>query len=161
MRIATRKIESVADLPFRPLELADAQALAVLMDEAYRGTIDHEGETPEQCLEEMTGTLTGKYGPFLGFASFGIFEEGQAVSVSIVTLWKEKPLLAWSMTHPRAQGKGYAKFLIERSIDALARNGYPEVWLVVTDGNVSAEHLYRKIGFQLIGPPPTGAAHST
>jgi GNAT superfamily N-acetyltransferase len=67
------------------------------------------------------------------------------------TLWKEKPLLAFSMTAPSAQRKGYGTFLIERSIDALSKSGYLEFSLAVTEGN-PAEQVYRRLGFSLIGP---------
>lgn len=163
MKISTKAIPAASDRvfrsnqAFRQVELSDTPALAALMDRAYTGTIDHEGETPEQCLEEMKGTLTGKYGPFLDFASFALFDENRdgekrAISASIVTFWKEKPLLAFSMTDPSEKGRGHAGFLIERSISALAERGHPVLYLVVTEGNTSAETLYRRMGFEFVGP---------
>jgi len=158
MKIKTRTIPVAGDVPHRAVTLADVPALAILMDRAYTGTIDHEGETLEQCQDEMQGTLTGRYGPFLDFASFAVFEAGHALSASLVTLYKEKPLLAFSMTAPEAQGKGYAGFLIERSITALAEHGHREFHLVVTDGNTPAERLYRKLGFITLGSALPGQA---
>ncbi len=152
MRIETRVISASSESAYRQVQIADAELLGALMDRAYQGTVDHEGETPEQCIEEMRGTLTGKYGPFLDFASFAIIESSRALSASLVTFWKEKPLLAFSMTDPMAQGKGYAGFLIERSISALAERGYPELYLVVTEGNTVAERLYHRLGFIFLGP---------
>lgn len=161
MKIVTKQIPTASPTEFRQARLEDAQKLSILMDHAYRGTIDHEGETLEQCLDEMQGTLTGRYGPFLDFASFVIAEQDRIISASLVTIWKEKPLLAFSMTDPSHQGKGYAGFLIERSITALAEKDYPHFYLVVTHGNDPAERLYRRLGFDMIGPalpkqpPPT------
>lgn len=151
MMIKTREIPVARAFACRPATIEDAAILGRLMDRAYTGTIDHEGETPDQCEAEMRGTMLDKYGPFLDFASFIITESGQALSASLVTYWKEKPLLAFSMSDPSAQGKGYAGFLIERSIAALAARGYPELYLVVTEGNSPAEHLYRKLGFSFLG----------
>lgn len=134
---------------FQNISISDAESLGELMDQAYQGTIDHDGETLEQCVSEITGTIQGKYGPFLDFASFLIKEQHQPVSAALVTLWKDQPLLAFSMTRSSRQGKGYARFLIERSINALAERGYLQLYLAVTNGNAPAEHLYRKIGFKV------------
>jgi hypothetical protein len=70
MRIATKPIPADRSISFRQAVPADAEILGALMDVAYQGTVDHEGESPAQCVEEMRGTLTGKYGPLLDFASF-------------------------------------------------------------------------------------------
>src|SRR6478609_6848750 len=108
MRLAPRAVALSADAPlFRQVAPSDAALLAPLMDQAYRGTIDSEGETPQQCLEEVRGTLAGKYGPFLDYASFLIEVEGRALSASLVTSWGDKPLLAFSITLPQEQRKGY------------------------------------------------------
>jgi AmpD protein len=148
MKIATREIALSKKLSFQQASLADAQDLAHLLDRAYTGTIDHEGETPEQCLKEIEETLAGKYGPFLDFASFLI----PGKSASLVTLWMEKPLIAFTMTAPESRGQGLGGFLIERSISALAKNGYAELYLVVTEGNTPAQRLYTHLGFKDIGP---------
>ena len=63
-----------------PLRIEHAPLLARLMDVAYTDTIDHEGETPEQCLAEIRGTIEGKYGPVIGEASF-IFMVGESASI--------------------------------------------------------------------------------
>ncbi|MGZ3656602.1 MAG: tetratricopeptide repeat protein [Bdellovibrionota bacterium] len=134
-----------------------APALARLMDNAYRGTIDHEGETLAQCEEEMRGTIGGKYGPFLANASFvNITGDQTAAAASMITLWKELPLLAFSMSDPAHQGRGLAGALIRKSMFALKESGYEALYLVVTEGNVPAERLYRKLGFEFLGPARPG-----
>lgn len=161
MKIDTRLIEADVRWNSRVITIEDVAILADLMDKSYKDTIDYEGETLEQCAEEMRGTLTGKYGPFIDAASFCTIVDGIAASASIVTLYKGKPLLAFSMTSPTFQGQGMARYLIERSIDGLSKLGYPDFYLVVTSGNISAERLYTKIGFKVLGiakpataPPP-------
>jgi GNAT superfamily N-acetyltransferase len=154
MKIMTRPISPEAGRSHRRITVTDIDALGVLMDRSYTGKIDHEGETPEQCRNEMKGTLEGKYGPWIDFASFVATDpaSGLLLSASIVTFWKEMPLLAFSMTDPSARGQGLAGFLIERSIDALARNSFHDFYLVVTQGNDAAERVYRRLGFELLGP---------
>lgn len=149
-------VDPGTSFPSVSVKAEHASALAHLMDVSYRGTIDHEGETPEQCLAEMKGAIEGKYGPFLADASFVSLEESNAVSASLITLWKELPLLAYSMTAPTHQGRGIAGFLIRKSLVALKAAGYKELYLVVTEGNTPAENLYRKLGFEFLGPAIPG-----
>lgn len=162
MCIATKPVAASSTVSFRRVNVDDAEILGALMDVAYQGTVDHEGESPAQCVEEIRGTLTGKYGPFLDFASFLIAENGEALSTALITFWKDQPLLAFSMTAPRAQGKGYAGLLINQAISALSAHGYPQLFLAVTDANAPAVALYKKLGFKRRGesrsgtPPPTG-----
>ena len=136
--------------------LEQAPALAHLMDVAYQGTIDHEGESPDQCLAEMKGTLTGKYGPYLDTASFVTMEGEKALAASLITLWKGKPLVAFTMTDPAHQGKGLSRGLLRKSMHALRQAGHKALYLVVTEGNVPAERLYRKLGFEFLGPAIPG-----
>ena len=53
------------------------------------------------------------------------------------------------MTHPDAQGKGMATFLLKKSINALLTLGEKELVLFVTVGNDAAQHIYQKLGFQV------------
>jgi GNAT superfamily N-acetyltransferase len=132
--------------PARALEINDGPALGLLQERAYRGTVDDEGESPAQFVAETLATLGGKYGPFLRDASFFLELDGAAASASLVTLWKGKPLLAFYVTDPRFQRRGIGKFLIRKSMQALAALGYSVLTLVVTRGN-PAERLYRELGF--------------
>ena len=81
----------------------DVDALAELMDESYRSTIDFEGETLQQCADEIRGVLCGKYGPRISEASFVAVVDDEIASACLVILWKGKPLIAYTMTSPRFQ----------------------------------------------------------
>jgi GNAT superfamily N-acetyltransferase len=133
--------------PARTVTAEDTALLATLMYDAYHGTVDDEGETPEMVTAEMQSLLAGKYGAFLPGNSFVIEEQGRALSATIVTLWEGAPLLAVAMTHPTAKNQGMAAELIGRSVRALAENGYADLILFVTDGNAPAQHLYERLGF--------------
>ena len=151
MRITTRPISQQGKWPFRAVVHKDIPALAVLMDLSFQGTIDHEGETLAQCEKEIQGTLTGKYGPFMASASFCIVQGEKIASATLLTHWKGKPLLAFSMTAPEFKGQGMAGKLIEQSISALFAIGESELRLAVTEGNTSAQNLYKRLGFETIG----------
>ena len=160
MAIETSDLSPSSAHEATPIELSSVSVLASLMDQAYQGTIDHEGETLEQCEQEMRATIQGKYGEFITEASNVVTIDGAAVSACLMTMWQGKPLIAFSMTDPKFQRRGLSRFLIELGIQALHRRGEKVLYLVVTDGNTSAQELYRKIGFQELGvalpktPPP-------
>lgn len=135
--------------PTRQLRVGDAEIIGKLQERAYRGTIDDEGEATEQFIQETRATLEGKYGPFISDASFWISENDKAISATIITIWKDKPLLAFSVTEPSHQRKGLAEFLIRKSMKALAELGYPILELGVTNGN-PAQGLYEKLGFKIV-----------
>jgi hypothetical protein len=63
MKLALKLLPSRINRPARPVLPDDAPALAQLMLDAYRGTIDDEGETGEEALAEFNAMLDGKYGP--------------------------------------------------------------------------------------------------
>jgi ribosomal protein S18 acetylase RimI-like enzyme len=133
----------------RNISETDVRALAELMLEAYKGTVDYEGETLEDAISEVQGTINGKYGPFLQKCSFIIEENMKAISASMVT-WSDTmdmPLLAFSMTLPIYRNRGMATFLLKKSMNALIGEGYSQIYLVVTETNIPAKHLYEKIGF--------------
>src|SRR5690349_15253222 len=78
---------------FRVISEQDLEALASLMLDAYRGTIDDEGGTKEDALLEVRNTIGGSMGPFLPSCSFLIERNEQVVSACLVILWKQEPLL--------------------------------------------------------------------
>lgn len=152
MRLRLKEQEFEERWSHRNVTAGDAVALGELMLEAYRGTVDYEGETLEETISEVRETLNGKYGPLLEQASFLIEEDGRVLSASLVTWWEEtnSPLLAFSMTHPVAKGRGMATLLLQLTINTLRALGYEELSLVVTASNHPARHLYEKMGFQSI-----------
>lgn len=136
----------------RSVTPADAEALADLMLEAYRGTVDYNGETLEDARAEIDRTISGAYGRFLPDCSFVVEESGTLVSASLVTLTDEDeagwlPLLAFSMTRPAARRRGLASGLILHSCAALRAAGHSRLGLAVTAANAPARRVYERLGF--------------
>jgi GNAT superfamily N-acetyltransferase len=69
-------------------------------------------------------------------------------SAAVVTMWNETPLLAFSMTQPELTRRGLASSVIRSSARVLSALGHQSLGLVVTRGNVPAERLYEKLGFE-------------
>ena len=135
----------------RNISEKDISSLGMLMLESYRGTIDYEGESLEDSTSEIRNTINGQYGHLLKQCSFVIKENRHAISACIVT-WSEEeklPLLTFSMTHTDFKNLGMGSFLIKKSINALISQKYRELYLIVTEGNKEAQHIYEKIGFSV------------
>jgi GNAT superfamily N-acetyltransferase len=127
---------------------ADPAALAELMLDSYKGTVDYEGESLEDARIEISNLIEGKYGHFLGEHSFLYWEEGELASATLVTLLEGRPLLAFSMTRSSHKRRGHATALILATADSLAKAGYGCLDLWVTESNKAAINLYRKLGFK-------------
>jgi 3-oxoadipate enol-lactonase len=141
----------------------DIPALAKLLLDAYKDTIDDEGETLDDALRAMQDTFAGTWqtGTLLESCSFVIEEGGEPLACSIVTWWHEQPLLAYVMTHPTAQNQGMGRFLIHKSSNALLAQGYRDLLLFVTKGNFPAQHLYEKLGFQIVATVGSAEVNGT
>lgn len=148
-------LRSQAEKDVRPLVAEDAKALARLMFDAYRGTIDDTGEPFEAAEAEVARTFAGDYGAMVWSASFVVTASPvlPLASASVVTLWRDAPLLAFSMSAPQSKGSGLAGKLIMASVSALRTQGQKRLVLVVTRGNEPAERLYERLGFREVSPP--------
>lgn len=131
---------------FRPATRDDSPRLGGLFHQAYGGTVDGEGETELDALHEVAGTFGGKYGDFSWTASLVSEIDKLLVSSSLVTLWREFPLLAFTVTLPQYQNNGIGSHIISQSAELLRDEGFHELRLVVTRSN-PAINLYRKLGF--------------
>ena len=150
MNLVLEKQKVIHKENIRNISNKDTHILGSLMLNAYRGTIDYDGESLDDAISEVQATLEGKYGPFLEKCSFLIEEDKKAISASIITWFDEvkKPFLAFLMTHPKYKNQGHGTYLLKRSINVLLDDGYKELYLVVTNGNRPAQHLFKKMGFQ-------------
>lgn len=133
---------------------ADADALGVLLLDAYRGTPDDEGETPADARRIVREIFAGTAGTLMWSVSEVTEREGRLVSAVLVTLWQDLPLVAQLATAPDCQRQGLARAGLVRCINRLAAGDERELRLVVTQGNARAEALYESLGFVPLAQPP-------
>jgi putative acetyltransferase len=136
---------------------ADSEALAVLMLNAYRGTIDADGsETIDDARTEVRGYFAANSGAPLLEHSYVVSEGGRLVSAVLASRFEGKPLLAYAMTAPSHKGRGLASALTHRALDSLRAAGDAQMHLWVTAGNADAEHIYERIGFRDVDSTSVG-----
>ena len=134
-------------LPVRHPMPDDLTTLAELMLDAYRDTVDYEGEGPAEALNEVSSYFDGAASPLLD-CSFVALADGSPVAACLLCLSAGEPLVAYVYTAAAWKGRGLATALLQQSINAVAAHGYPTVALWVTVGNEPAERVYAKLGFQ-------------
>lgn len=138
-------------LALRALYPTDLEAVAVLMLEAYRGTIDDSGETLADAHDEVHAYLVGQRGgPALLQESCLGFVNNRLVAACLVTQGEtgQQPLIAYVMTHADWKNQGIGQALLTATIQALKRSHYPTVCAVITQGNTPSERLFASFGFQ-------------
>ena len=127
----------------------DAQPLGKLLFEAYLGTIDQEEDTLEQAHAEIGKTINGEYGVFLPSCSIVVERSGSLVSAALLTRFRDRPFIAFSVTSPDSKNQGLARACIGAAMTELHAVGESEVHLVVTRANGPAFHLYKTLGFEV------------
>src|SRR5215217_8087161 len=82
-----------ANFQIRPATTSDASSLAELMIDAYRGTIDYDGETFDDALAEVNAFFAGERGgqPWLEM-SYLAFVSSRLVGACLTGEWSERQL---------------------------------------------------------------------
>ncbi len=114
------------------------------MMDAYRGTIDYEGETVDDARLEVAGYFDGD--PILEHSWIGV-RGGSVVSACLVSKQDDRPLIAYVMTAAHAKNQGVAAWLLGRCLDTLQAVGYVQADAWITDGNAPSERMFLKAGF--------------
>jgi ribosomal protein S18 acetylase RimI-like enzyme len=131
------------------LSISDGKKLGTLLYNAYKNTVDDEGETLEQSISEAVETFAGKYGPLIPEASFAIVNENGIMESACVVVERDGPFIAFLATDPAFQGRGLGRALMMMSMNALNKAGRSQVVLVVTAANLRAVKLYESLGFEV------------
>lgn len=114
------------------------------MLDAYFGTIDYDGETLDEALEEVRAFLDSQSS--LLDRSFVVVDHGRIVSGVLVSRVEGKPFIGYVMTVPSHKNQGLARMVTSVAMDCLAEDGYTEADLYITEGNIASEALFRSVG---------------
>jgi RimJ/RimL family protein N-acetyltransferase len=147
---------TVPDLQLRAAQPTDAQALAELMLDAYRGTIDYDDKTLDDAVSEVRAYLAGERGgqPLLNVSRLA-FEGSVLVTACLVADWHERqcPAIAYVMTRARSKNLGVGQQVLCATLRALRAQGHGKVRAVITEGNTPSERLFGRLGFQRVNIP--------
>lgn len=130
--------------------LDDAALLADLMLDAYRDTIDYDGETLADARAEIDRFFSGGNDGCMLEHSWLCFEEDSLRSACLVVFWavRNVPLVHYVMTAAEAKGQGLATVLLHRSLGGLKNAGNESVHAFITLGNIPSERLHLAAGFE-------------
>ena len=130
----------------------DPQAVAELMIDAYKGTIDYDGESLQDAIDEVQSYLEEDHVQPMLSCSWLYLVQGQLASACLVGLWgsDKKPLIAYILTGPKWKGRGYADLVLKASLECLREEGLQEVHAFITEGNTPSEKLFLKNGFSKV-----------
>lgn len=148
MRAVLRPVPPTEGVPgVRLFRSRDEAELGPLMQRAYRGTVDDEGETVEAAAAEVRKTLAGEYGEFMPECSMVAERGSRVVSATLVTRLVGQPFVAFTFTDPDNQCQGLAGACIRAAMAQLLLRGERELGLMVTLANAPALSLYTRLGF--------------
>lgn len=126
----------------------DLEALARLMLDAYRGTIDYEGEGMDEAIAEVRGHLGGS--PLLEHSIAAVAGD-EIVSSCLVSEAEGLVIVGYVMTAATHKGRGLGTFVSERALYSLRASGAEEVDAWITEGNIPSERIFRRLGFEMVG----------
>jgi len=142
-----------AGLSLRTAKAGDLRALAELMLDAYRDTIDYEGETITEAVAEVRRYLEPEADnrALLEYSALLTYET-RLVSACLVMESSRRhcPLIGYVMSHPEWKRRGLAMRVVAESLSRLAQDGHREVRALITKGNLASEGLFLRLGFDRV-----------
>jgi ribosomal protein S18 acetylase RimI-like enzyme len=134
---------------FVPITDFAESVLSKLDWESYRNTPD-EGlfaSSPEENEKMIHSLLTGDYGPVIKNASVCAVNDGNPIAMIAVTDMGDKAFLADLSVSQNYRRRGLAQFLITRAMKEAAQLRKKEMTLWVSEENLGAFALYKRLGF--------------
>jgi len=121
----------------------EVEALAELMLDAYRNTIDDEGEGTDEALEEVNQWFAGT--PRLD-ASW-VYASGEIILSASLVSGNQTPMIGYIITRSTWKGRGLGAYVVRQSLLSLQDGGASEVRAWVTEGNTPSERIMERFGF--------------
>jgi len=135
----------------REVEPADLSPLAELMLEAYRNTIDYEGEGLTEAVEEVQRFFSSaSEDPPLLSCSVLLSIGSTLHCACLIKQWHRRqcPLVGYVMCHPAWKRRRLAALALKEPLRRLKEAGFNQVRAVITEGNVASERLFLHAGFK-------------
>ena len=78
-------------------------------------------------------------------------QDGKVVAMIVVWLIVDEAHVANIATHPEYRKQGIGKRLLAQALHSMIREGARSSFLEVREGNIPAQELYRKFGYEVTG----------
>lgn len=121
--------------------------LAALMLDAYRNTIDDEGESLDDALGAIDYYLASIVRPH----SYAMLDKSDLVGFAFVVVVNGVHYIDPVVVASTRKRLGFGGALVRRCLGSLADAGVFEVGATITDGNVASERLFIGLGFDRLG----------
>lgn len=121
--------------------------LAALMLDAYRNTIDDEGETLDDAFSAIDHYLASIVRPH----SYVMLDGPDLVAFAFVVVVNDVHYVDPVVVASARKRLGFGDALVRRCLGSLADAGVIEVGATITDGNVASERLFIGLGFYRYG----------
>lgn len=134
----------------RPPRSSDREALAALMLDGYRNTVDDEGEDLDDALEAVEEYLRHADRDH----SIVVTEGGEIVAMAFAGVYDGRYYVDPVVVAAARKRAGLGRDAVRVVLGSLASAGIAEVGATITDGNVASERLFTGLGFTRRGPWP-------
>ncbi len=138
------------ELDFGQPDESQRNALAALMLDAYRNTIDDEGEDLADALVAVDHYFAWIVRPH----SFVVFDGTVPVAFSFVVLVNDLHYIDPVVVSAERKRRQVGRTAVQRCLQSLADAGVGEVGATITDGNIASEALFIGLGFSRHGSWP-------
>ncbi len=142
-----RGVDPDGPMQVRPVSLDDRDVMALFLLDAYRGTIDDEGETLDDSFVAVDVWFAAIQWPH----SFVLERDGELIAASFVVAHEGAHYIDPVLTRASEKGHGLGTAMVMVSLRSLAADGVTEVGATITDGNVPSERLFARLGFVRTG----------
>ena len=134
-------------LVVRHVDRDDHEALSHLMLDAYKGSVDDEGES----IEEARAAIDHYFETIVWPHSFVIADDDLPLAMSMVVVVEGVHYIDPVATAAVHKAQGLGRIAVATSLRSLAKSGIAEVGAVITDGNTPSERLFARFGFVRVG----------
>lgn len=135
----------------------DALNLAELMLDAYRNTIDYEGEGIAEAIAEVEGYFSrAAKNPAISQHSLVLGFRDSIACACLLEFWERRsvPFVGYVMCRSTNKHQGLATFALHQTIGRLKSAGYSELRTIITEGNLPSEALFARAGFHRVDNCP-------
>jgi L-amino acid N-acyltransferase YncA len=126
---------------------SDRDALAALLLDGYRNTIDDEGEDLDDAYAAIDQYLARIERPH----SYVVLEHDDVIAFSFVVVVRGVHYVDPVVVSPARKQSGLGRATVQRCLGSLAAAGIFDVGAAITDGNVASERLFTSLGFDRRG----------